>query len=437
MSTLRSSGCQFVGVGSQMRLLPLLKFPFAVVTLLVAASCAGAPTEPVGPPPARTMLPRPLTSAEQTIVQASIAFSFALFDTVSAAQHDSNVFLSPLSASMSLGMALNGAAGTTYDQMRSALQFGNASQHDIDAGYQSLIALLTSLDPAVTMQVANSIWYERTFPFYQSFLDTTKTYFDAEIQPLDFSNVDASLAAINGWVNTQTNGKIPSILDAIDSNDVMFLVNAIDFNANWRARFDPAETQTARFIPANGATQPVSLMHRLGSMLYAESPSYQAVELSYGDSAFAMTVLLPAPGLSVDALADSLSPAFWARLTSSLSGQRVELYLPKLTLTYSRTLNHDLAALGVQNAFVPNVADFTGMSSAGKSLYVSFVKQKTYVRVDEAGTEAAAATVTGVGVTALPSAIVMRVDRPYLFVIRERLTGALLFMGKITNLAGR
>lgn len=408
----------------------------AAGALIAAAACTLAPTEPSGPPPALTALPRALTPAEQSIVQASNAFSFALFDTVSAAQPGANVFLSPLSASMSLGMALNGAAGATYDQMRSALQFGNASQHDINAGYESLIALLTSLDPGVTMQLANSIWYDRTFPFYQTFLDTTKTYFGAEVEPLDFGNASASLAMINGWVNTQTDGKIPSILDAIDSNDVMFLVNAIYFNGSWRTRFDPAETQAASFAAADGSTQPVQLMHRVGTMLYTADRSYQAVELSYGDSAFAMTVLLPAPGTSVDALADSLTPAFWERVKAGLDDQRVELYLPRLTFAYARTLNGDLDQLGMHDAFVPNGADFTGMSSAGKSLYVSFVKQKTFVRVDENGTEAAAATATGVGVISLPSTVLMRVDRPYLFVIRERLSGTLLFMGKITSMAG-
>jgi serine protease inhibitor len=404
--------------------------------LMAVAACANSPTQPAGRSAALTELPRPLTAAEQSIVGASNAFSLALFDTVSQAQPGANVFLSPLSASMSLGMALNGAAGATYDQMRGALQFGSASQHDINAGYESLIALLTSLDPAVETQVANSIWYEKTFPFYQSFLDTAKTYFDADVTPLDFSNMNASLNAINGWVNTQTNGKIPTILDAIDSNDVMFLINAIYFKADWRSRFDASQTQDADFHAAGGSTQTVPLMHREGRMLYTAGPGYQAVELSYGDSAFAMTVLLPAAGTSVEALADSLSPAFWNALTSSFSVHQVDLYLPKLTLTYSRTLNGDLAALGMRDAFVPNGADFTGMSSQGNSLYISFVKQKTYVRVDEEGTEAAAASATGVGTTAVEDPVIVRVDRPYLFVIRERLTGTLLFMGKITSAAG-
>ncbi len=419
-----------------MRLLRPCRSILAVAAMLALAACVDGPTQPVGPPPALTALPRPLSAAEQSIVGASNAFSFALFDTVSAAQPDSNVFLSPLSASMSLGMTLNGAAGETYDQMRSTLQFGNASQHDIDAGYQSLIKLLTSLDPAVQMQVANSIWYERSFPFYQSFLDTAKTYFGAEVQGLDFSNVSGSLAAINGWVNTQTKGKIPTILDNIDSIDVMFLINAIYFNGSWRTRFDPAQTQDAQFTAADGSHQTVSLMHRDGTMLYTAGPTYQAVDLSYGDSAFTMTVLLPDSGTTVDALAASLSPAFWDTLTSSLRNLDVNLYLPKLTLTYARTLNGDLQALGMRDAFVPNGADFTRMSSAGKSLFIDFVKQKTYVRVDENGTEAAAATVTGIGVTSAGPTLTMRVDRPYLFVIRERLTGTLLFMGKIASMEG-
>ncbi|HVB32220.1 MAG TPA: serpin family protein [Gemmatimonadaceae bacterium] len=409
----------------------------AVLTALLAASaCVHSPTAPAGPSAALTALPRQLSPAEQSVLGAANAFSFALFGKVSAAQPDTNVFLSPLSASMSLGMALNGAANGTYDEMRSALQFGSTSQHDIDAGYHSLIALLTGLDPAVQLDVANSVWYDRTFPFYQSFLDTTRTYFDADVQPLDFTNQSASLAAINGWVNTKTNGKIPTILDAIRQGDVMYLVNAVYFNAHWRTRFDSALTQAAPFTPAAGAPQQVMLMHREGTMSYVQTGAYQAVDLAYGDSAFTMTVLLPAPGVSVDALADSLTPAFWTTLTTSLHGSKVDLYLPRMKLSYARTLNGDLKALGMNAAFVPDGADFTRMSSMGTALYVSFVKQKTFVSVDESGTEAAAVTVTGVATTAFEPPAVMRVDRPFVFVIRERLSGTILFMGKIASLPG-
>src|SRR6478752_7746233 len=191
-------------------------FLLAVIVALAACSENGA-TNPAVVTPALTALPRDLTSAERSVLSASNAFSFSLWKRVNVAEKDSNVFVSPLSASFSLGMAMNGAANQTLDDMRTGLQFGGTSLSDIDAGYKSLIALLTSLDPSVTMEIANSIWYRNTFPFNQSFLDDGASYFGATIKPLDFANVDASLAAINGWVNTQTKGRIPSIIDKIES----------------------------------------------------------------------------------------------------------------------------------------------------------------------------------------------------------------------------
>lgn len=401
--------------------------------VLGVAACGGSPTEP-RPRAALTELPRPLTPAEQSIITASNAFAFRLLDRVVAAQGDSNVFLSPLSASMVLGMALNGAANRTYDEMRSALQFGSTSQGDINAGYASLMRLLRSLDPAVQMQVANSIWYTRTFPVYPSFLDSAQTYFDAEVQPLDFTDVGGSLAAINGWVNTKTNGKIPTILDDIDPHAVMFLLDAIYFKGDWRAKFDPAETRLDNFQTADGTLQPMQLMHRHDTMRYAAGAGWRAVDLPYGDSAFTMTVVLPAPGTSVDALIGSLTPESWRAMTSSFRSTDVDLYLPKVTLTYARALNDDLDSLGMHAAFSPAQADFSRLSSLGA--YLSFVKQKTYVRIDENGTEAAAVTAGGISITSVPQYIVMRVDRPYLIVIRERLSGTVLFVGKIASMAG-
>lgn len=397
--------------------------------LLSLAACIGGPTEPKTPPPALTALPRALTPAERSIITASNTFSFALVKQVSSAQADSNVFLSPLSASMSLGMAMNGAAGTTYDEMRSTLGFGSASQGDIDAGYRSLIALLESLDPAVKMQIANSVWFDSGFPVKQGFLDTVKTFFDAEARPLDFSNGPAAVDAINGWVRTKTNGTIPSILDGIDPNEVMFLVNAIYFKGSWRARFD-ASSADGDFHAAGGSVQRATFMHRQGTMSYAEGRGWQAVDLPYGDSAFSMTVVLPTAG--VEPLVDSLTPAFWSSLVSTLAPQEVDLKLPKLTLRYGRLLNEDLQALGMRAPF--EAADFTRMSPLGDQLSISRVQQNTFVNVDEEGTEASAATVTGIQLTSAPSFAEVVVDRPYLFVIRERLTGTVIFMGKISNM---
>src|SRR3989442_1227990 len=209
-------------------------------------------------------------------------------------------------ASFALGMTLNGAANQTFNEMRSALQFGGAAeQQEINEGYRSLMALLNGLDPAVKMQIANSIWYRNDFPFNSSFLGAAMQYFDAEVRGLNFAD-PASLSTINGWVDTRTNHKIPTILDDIDPAAVMFLINAIYFNGNWREKFDAAETREAQFHSVGGTAQPMSLMHRHAKMSYTESPTYQAVDLPYGNSAFTMTVLLPKEGVDIENVAASL-----------------------------------------------------------------------------------------------------------------------------------
>ena len=402
----------------------------ALAAALLLAACSSA-TEPHGPPGELTRLPRDLTGTEQQLIGASNTFSFALWSKVSAAQPGKDVFLSPLSASFALGMTLDGAANQSFEQMRAALQMSGMSQQDINAGYKSLMALLTSLDPGVTMRIANSIWYRQDFPFAQSFLDDARTYFDAEVRGLDFNDSDGSSRIINGWVDRQTSGKVTKVIDGIDPDLVMFLINALYFKGSWRARFDPAQTTNDVFTTAPGVTQPMRLMHRRGGMLYAETPAYQAVDLPYGNGAFTMTLLLPKPETDVETVSAGLTGDSWRSLVESLDSADVELALPRFTLSYERLLNDDLKALGMVAPFGDG-ADFTRMSSLGRQLYISFVKQNTFVKVDEEGTEAAAVTVVAVGVTSVgPRFHVMRIDRPFLFVIRERLSGTILFMGKV------
>lgn len=403
---------------------------------LAVSGCAGH--DPSAPTPttrgdALTALPRDLTVAERAVLGASNAYSFALWQTINAAQPDTNVFVSPLSASFALGMTMNGAVGPTYDEMWSSLQFGDASLAAIDGGYKSLIALLTSLDPATTMQIANSIWYRSSFPFNQTFLTSAATYFDAQVSAENFSDVAGTLSAINGWVNTKTHARIPKVLDDVHADDVMYLINAIYFKGIWRTPFDSTKTNTSIFHSTTG-DQPARLMHRDGEVKYAETNTYQAVDLPYGDSAFTMTVLLPKAGSTVESVAQSLTPAAWQQLTNSFGSQSVALDLPKVTLSWKRSLMPDMKSLGMRLAFSPGFADFSGMSPAGRSLFISLLQQNTFVTIDEQGTEAAAVTVVGVTVTSMPVYRPMRVDRPFIFVIRERLSGTVLFMGKIVTL---
>lgn len=403
-----------------------------VAALVVATACSSVTSSDAGgrPPEVQT-LPRSLTPAEQGLINSANSFSFVLFRQVAGASGDSNVFVSPLSADMALGMTAGGAAGATYDQMRTALAFGSASETDINASYKSLLALLTSIDPTTDIRVANSIWYRSGFPFNQTFLGASKATFNADVRGLDFAQ-PAAVTTINNWVNTATSGKISKIVDNISAFQVMFLINAIYFKGSWRDKFAVADTKDDVFHGVAG-NQTMRLMHRHGAMRFLFRADLSAVDLPYGNGAYSMTVVLPATTSSVDQVAAMLTPDTWTALASQFRDITSDLWLPKLKLEWERTLNDDLKVLGMHDAFVPDGADFTRMSTAaGRQLYIDKVKQKTYVDINEEGTEAAAVTSVGVSGTSLPPSV--RVDRPFIFVIRERLSGTILFMGKIVRM---
>ena len=408
----------------------------AAAALALVTACAGS-TEPApdaGKPAAPLQaLPRTLTAGERGVIGAANQFSFALFREVGAARKDSNVFTSPLSASMALGMAMNGAARTTYDEMRATLGFGaTTTAGEIGESYKSLIALLRGLDPSVDFRIANSIWYRTGFPVHQSFLDDGRTWFDARVSALDFA-APSAVPTINDWVSTATAGKIPSILDRIEDDQVMFLINAIYFKGSWRTRFDPARTVDAPFHGVAG-DQPAKLMHREGTMRHLRTADFDAVDLPYGNGAYSMTVLLPAAGKSADDVLASLQGQTWTAWTEQFRDADVDLFLPRVRLEWERMLIPDLQALGMRAAFVPGGADFTRLSPLGSQLYISVVKQKTYVDVNEEGTEAAAVTNVGITFVSAPVRATVRVDRPFVFVLRERLSGTILFMGKIVRM---
>jgi serine protease inhibitor len=404
----------------------------AAASLALIAACSSN-TEP-GPGTQTAPLenlPRQLTAGEQTIVSAANDFSFGIFRQIAAANKDSNAFTSPLSASMALGMTMNGAASSTYSQMKSTLGFGSATDADINASYKSLIALLRGLDPSVDFRIANSIWYRSGFPFDQPFLDLTKSAFDAAVTGLDFSSPSA-VTTINDWVSTATAAKIPKIIDKIGNDQVMFLINAIYFKGSWRDKFDPAETKDDTFHGVAG-DQPMKLMHRHGKLSFASNSQFAAADLPYGNSAYSMTVLLPNPGTTVDQLAASLQSGAWTTWMGQFHEITTDIWLPRLKLEWQRDLDADLKAMGMRNAFIPDGADFTRMSATqGTHLYIDKVKQKTFVDINEEGTEAAAVTSVGISFTSAPPSL--RIDRPFIFVIRERLSGTILFMGKIVRM---
>ena len=403
----------------------------ASLVVLCATALSACSDPPIGPPKELTSLPRPLTAAEQRVASSGNAFTFSLFKQVSAAQPDSNVFISPLSASMALGMAMNGANGATYDAMRAALGFDAAELADINSGYKGLIGLLRSLDRTTDFRIANSVWYRKELAVEPVFVTTVEDYFDARVAGLDFAD-PASVTTINTWVSDATASKIPTIIESIARDNVMFLINAIYFKGAWREPFDPKRTVDAQFHLADGTTQPMRLMNRKSLVRFGYNSSVIAADLPYGNSAFSMTVLLPRDGHDVNEVVASLAVDGWSSLMAQLFDEEVMIGLPRLTLKYERTLNDDLSALGMGVAFDDAAADFSRLAAGGSDFYISFVKQKTFVDINEQGTEAAAATAVGISVTSMPPSLTA--DRPFIFAIRERLTGTILFIGKIMRM---
>lgn len=410
---------------------PSILHRLALPLLVVGLTLLGACSDTTGPdgngerPDPITALPRQLTAAEQTVIEQSTGFGLELIARAAAADDRPNVVLSPLSASMALGMTLNGAAGGTFDAMRSTLGFDGLTQDEINASYAGLIDLLVDLDPDVEFSIANALWANAGFDFRQSFADRVTQSFDATIETRDFA-LPATLDAINGWADDATNGFIPEVLTELDPNLLMVLMNAIYFDGAWTESFDPAETAPRDFRRADGTTVRVDMMNASEQTFpLGHGNGWGAVELPYGGGAYAMVVVVPA-GDVVDLIED-WGPADWAAVRASLTEQEVDLLsIPKFTIEHDAFLNPVLADMGMGVAFGSG-ADFSELREGG-GLCIDFVRQKTFIEVDEVGTTAAAVTTVGIGPT---SFIGLVADQPFFFAIHERLSGTLLFTGVV------
>lgn len=377
---------------------------------------------------------RALTTAENSIKEGAEDFGFALLKKLAEESPQENLFISPLSISMALAMTLNGAAGETAEAMRRTLKLEELTEEERNEAFRSLIALLLSADPRVKMEIANSIWIRRGFPVEEDFLRLNRTYFDAMVQQLDFSD-PASLGIINRWVNEKTHGKIDKILDGIPGEMVMYLMNAVYFKGTWKSQFDKNATHADEFFPIGAAAVPCSMMVQTNDAFsYFADEQMQAIDLPYGNGRFSMTILLPVYGKTPVELLESLDKESLRALPKKFSKQRGTLHLVKFKLEYKKKLNDALSNMGMAVAFTEQ-ADFTRINRNGH-LFISEVLHKSFVQVDEEGTEAAAATSVGIALTSAgdSNGFVMVVNRPFLFFIREQSSGAVLFLGIVNRL---
>lgn len=401
----------------------------SAASVLVASACS----RDMSTDPGKVYV-RDLTQSEQRVTSAGEQFGVSLFKTL-AATEESNIFISPLSISMALGMTLNGAAGETEAAMRQTLGFGGMERDEINTAYAGLIKLLTSIDAKVQFEIANSIWADAKFQVEPSFINVNKTFFDALVKAIDFRAAGAP-NQINDWVNEKTHGKIDKIIDAIDAQTMMYLINAVYFNGMWTYEFNKADTREDIFRTGDNADVRVPFMNQTNNNFdYFDNDLMQAIDLPYGNGQFRMTVLLPKYGQSTDDIMQQLTTQTWAEWTHSFKAQKGTLKLPKFKIEYQRSLVDVLTSLGMGVAFTDR-ADFSAISKTGP-LAITDVLHKTYVDVHEEGTEAAAVTAVSVGVTSVggggDSGFYMSVDRPFLFAIREKSSGVIIFIGKMLN----
>lgn len=374
-----------------------------------------------------------LTAKSAQVISNSNAFGIDLF-TRTAAAESQNLMLSPLSASTALTMLLNGCGGNTYTQLKSTLNYPeDMTIEEVNEAYKSLVSQLLIADSKVKLALANAIFYRNGFAVKSPFLNTMSTNFDAHIQALDFT-APSALSDINGWASDNTFGKVPKVLNQIDANAAMFLMNALYFKGDWSYQFDKDLTALRPFYLDNGSSVNVSTMTgELGARV-AYGNSYRAIELPYGRTNFTMVIVVPENTLAN--FYQSFSGSVWNSITTALDANtsfgKVDVFMPRFKFSYEKVLNDQLKSMGMVDAFDEVLADLSGIADA--SIFVSFVKQNTFVEVNEEGTEAAAVTTIGVNFTSVPlDPPPFVIDKPFVFAIRERTTNTLMFIGQVTD----
>ncbi|MCA0754232.1 serpin family protein [Paenibacillus sp. N4] len=371
------------------------------------------------------------------VVQATNEFGLELTGEILQQKPGQNIVISPISIVQALTMTMNGAAGPTRDQMAKTMHLEGLSLEELNEGQRKLRELMLQPGPGVKMQMANSLWLQQGWPFRKPYLDLVKAAYGAELNERKLAD-PAVRKEINKWVDKQTNGLIPTILDEpVPELTKLMLLNALYFNGTWKTPFDPENTKDGDFTQSDGKVKRVPFMHQGGDFEYEETDAYQAVRLPYGDGQMGMLVVLPRHNADRTSLYAELleDPDFWSKRLTHSHGK---LALPKFRMESSLELVEILSAMGMTLPFSAIKAEFNEMAdtSGGKRLSINQVLHKTLVDVSERGTEAAAVTMIGMdGGSAAPLGhFEMTADRPFLFAIQDLQSGILLFVGSVETL---
>ncbi len=413
-------------------------FSTIILFLLITSACSEK--EKSEPPESKYPIvdtTRPLSEEEKALVRGVNQFGFNLFSKMATSSEfrNKNLVISPFSISMALGMALMGAREDTYNQMADVLGFSGMTTESVGENYRSLFLILENLDKTIKFDISNSVWLRKGFDPYESYINSCKNYFFAEIFPNEpFDSL--TVKKVNNWVSKATRGKIDHVVDSLDDSVVSLLVNAIYFLGNWTHKFNPENTKPAPFTNINGEKKTVEMMENDEDFKYFKGENFQMVSLPYGNEKFYMTIILPDTDVNIyEFVTSEVSRAFekWKNEKT----KELEVFLPKFELHSDlMELKGFLRQLGMKDPFDESKADFSGMApiSLLSRLYLSSVLHKTYIKVDEKGTEAAAVTVVGVEATAYIPPPIFKVDHPFIFIIHDVKTKSILFMGVIVDL---
>ena len=372
----------------------------------------------------------------EKLINAHNQFSFKLFSQIAKDRTSENLFVSPSSVAIALSLLYNGAEGQTQAQISQLLGFDNMTLEEVNLASQTLQQSLQDSAQTVQMNVANSLWVKQDVSFRHQFLKNNRQYFSAEITNLDFNN-PRSVGIINRWVSNKTQEKIEEIIDSIDPKNILFLINAIYFKGEWKYKFDNNLTTLEDFFLPNGSIKKHKLMMRNGRFLYQETDIFQAVSLNYDGEDWRFDLYLPKDNKSLKDFLEELSQDNWHQWIRDFRSRKGLLRFPRFQSEYEMNLETSLQALGMRDAFSASQANFSKMTSY--SVVVDQIKQKTFIDVNEKGTEAAAVTSIDIRTTAaIPpdQTFQMIVNRPFFYAIRHKKTGTILFMGTIVNPSG-
>ena len=387
-------------------------------------------------PGGKTFTERIVSGDEKSVVDANNKFAFDLYSEYKS--EEGNVFFSPYSIETALAMTYEGAKGKTADEMQKVLHFpqdDNARRQ----GFLSIYNGINEKDKKYLLSTANALWAQKDYPFLQDYFGLTEKYYGGKVTNLDFAaETEKSRQTINLWVEEKTNDKIKDLIPqgAIDAMTRLVLTNAIYFKGNWSIQFDKKDTQEQDFKVSPEKTVKAQMMSMTGEKAnfnYYENDDLQALELPYDGKELSMLILLP-KGPDLSSLEDSIDPEKLTSLKNSMNERQVDVYLPRFKFETKYFMAGTLKGMGMPTAFSSD-ADFSGMTGK-KDLYISEVIHQAYVEVNEEGTEAAAATGVIMGVTAVlepPKIPVFRADHPFIFLIQDKSTGNVLFMGRVSD----